>query len=68
MYGLIIPVPWDQVNFIKIKKKGFLGQAVAEIEYKNQKKEVCLRQIQSSILNMNSLGEIAKACGVVVDL
>lgn len=68
MYGLIIPVPWDQVNFIKIKKKGFLGQAVAEIEYKNQKKEVCLRQIQSSILNLKSLGEIAKACGVLVDL
>jgi hypothetical protein len=66
LYGLITSIKWDQFEFIRIKKKGFFGQATAELQYMDAKNNICNRKIQSSILNIRSLGDIANACGVTV--
>lgn len=66
LYGLSTSIKWDKFDQIEIKKKGIFGQATAQLIYRDYKNEVCVRVIQSSILNLNSLGDIARACGVVV--
>ena len=66
LYGLITSIKWDEIDLIKIKKKRFSGEATAQIHYRDKKKASCIRTIQSSILNIRSLGDIAKACGVAV--
>lgn len=67
LYGLITSIKWDEIDLIKIKKKRFSGEATAQIQYRDKKKASCIRTIQSSVLNIRSLGDIARACGVVVD-
>lgn len=66
LYGLIISIKWDQIDQIEITKKGFLGQALAQIIYRDKKGETQVRKIQSSSLNLASLREITIACGVFV--
>jgi hypothetical protein len=66
MYGYVLSIKWDHIDQIKIKRKGMLGQATAQIVFKNKKKEEFVRTIQSSVLNIKSLGDIARACGVTV--
>lgn len=66
LYGLSTSIKWDKFDQIEIKKKGIFGQATAQLIYRDYKNEVCIRVIQSSLLNINSLRDIAKACGVVV--
>ncbi len=66
LYGLITSIKWDEIDLIKIKKKRFSGEATAQLHYRDKKKASCIRTIQSSILNIRSLGDIAKACGVAV--
>jgi hypothetical protein len=66
LYGHILSIKWDEIDRIKIKKKRFSGQSTAQLHYRDKKKTSCTRTIQSSILNIRSLGDIAKACGVEV--
>jgi hypothetical protein len=66
LYGLSTSIKWDKFDQIVIKKKGIFGQATAQLIYRDYKNEVCIRTIQSSVLNLNSLKDIAKACGVEV--
>jgi hypothetical protein len=66
LYGLIISIKWDQIDQIEITKKGFLGQAYAQLIYKDKKGQTQVRKIQSSAMNLASLKDIAIACGVVV--
>ena len=66
IYGLIISIKWDQIDQIEITKKGFFGQAYAQLIYKDKKGETQVRKIQSSAMNLASLKDIATACGVVV--
>lgn len=66
LYGLIISIKWDQIDQIEITKKGFLGQAYAQLIYKDKKGVTQIRKIQSSAMNLASLRDIASACGVLV--
>jgi len=66
LYGLIISIKWDQIDQIEITKKGFLGQAYAQLIYRDKEGETQVRKIQSSAMNLASLKDIATACGVVV--
>ncbi|CAM8624794.1 hypothetical protein MCEMSE18_00283 [Candidatus Planktophila versatilis] len=66
LYGLIISIKWDQIDQIEIAKKGFLGQAHAQLIYRDKKGETQVRKIQSTAMNLTSLKDIATACGVVV--
>ena len=67
LYGHISSIKWDEIDRIRIKKKRFSGQSTAQLHYRDKKKVSCIRTIQSSIRNIRSLGDIAKACGVVVN-
>jgi len=66
LYGHITSIKWDEIDLIKIKKKRFSGEATAQIHYWDKKNSSCIRTIQSSLRNICSLGDIAKACGVAV--
>jgi len=66
MYGSITSIKWDLIDQIQVKKKGMFGQATAQLVYRNKKNDVCVRTIQSSVMNINSLRDIARACGVTV--
>jgi hypothetical protein len=66
LYGLIISIKWDQIDQIEIAKKGFFGQAYAQIIYRDKKGETQVKKIQSSAMNLASLRQIASACGVLV--
>jgi hypothetical protein len=66
MYGFITSIKWDLFDQIQIKKKGIFGQARAQLIYRNMKNDVYVSIIQSSALNINSLRDIASACGVTV--
>lgn len=67
LYGLSTSIKWDKFEQIEIRKKGIFGQATAQLIYRDNKNEVCVRTIQSSIMNINSLRDIARACGVAVN-
>lgn len=66
LYGFITSIKWDQIDHIESSRKGFLGQEVATIVYRDKKGEVNVRKIQSSKVNISSLKAIAGACGVTV--
>ena len=66
VYGLIISIKWDQIDQIEISRKGFFGQSVAQIIYKDKLGQIQVKKIQSSSLNLASLRDIAIACGVNV--
>jgi len=64
LYGIINSIMWDQIDQIELSKKGFIGQAVAQINYRDKKGQIKIRKIQSSAMNLASLKDIATACGV----
>ncbi len=66
LYGFITSIKWDQIDHIESSRKGFLGQEVVTIVYRNKKGEVNVRKFQSSKVNIASLKSIADACGVLV--
>jgi hypothetical protein len=57
---------WDQIDYIESSRKGFLGQEVTTIVYRDKLGVVKVRKIQSSKVNIASLKSIASACGVLV--
>ena len=63
-YGLIISIAWDHVDQIDISRKGFFGQSMARIVYRDKKEQVEFLRIQSNSMNLENLIAIAKACGV----
>jgi hypothetical protein len=66
LYGAIYSMKWDQIDYIESSRKGFLGQEVTTIVYRDKSGEVKVRKIQSSKVNIASLKSIASACGVTV--
>ena len=66
LYGHITSIKWDQIDYIESSRKGFLGQELATLVYRDKKGEVKVRKIQSSKVNIASLKNIANTCGVVV--
>lgn len=66
LYGHITSIKWDQIDQIEISKKGFFGQAIAQIIFKDKKGQTQVKKIQSSAMNLASLRDIAKACKVNV--
>jgi hypothetical protein len=66
MYGMSFSMKWDQIDYIESSRKGFLGQEVTTIVYRDKLGVVKVRKIQSSKVNIASLKSIAGACGVLV--
>jgi len=66
LYGAIYSMKWDQIDYIESSRKGFLGQEVTTIVYRDKSGEVKVRKIQSSKVNIASLKSIASTCGVTV--
>jgi len=66
LYGFITSIKWDQIDHIESSRKGFLGQEIVTIVYRNKKGEVNVRKLQSSKVNIASLKSIASACEVLV--
>jgi hypothetical protein len=66
LYGFITSIKWDQIDHIESSRKGFLGQEITTIVFRNKKGEVNVRKMQSSKVNISSLKSIATACGVTV--
>ncbi len=66
MYGMSFSMKWDQIDYIESSRKGFLGQEVTTIVYRDKLGVVKVRKIQSSKVNIASLKSIASACGVLV--
>jgi hypothetical protein len=40
LYGFITSIKWDQIDHIESSRKGFLGQEIATIVFRNKKGEV----------------------------
>lgn len=66
MYGYIVGPKWDQVDLIEFKKKGFFGDSIAKITYRDRQNLTHTRKIQANNANLNSLREISSACGIPV--
>jgi len=64
LYGLITSIKWDHIESVTSQRKGLLGQATAELKFRNNKNIQKTMSIQSSQMNINSLKSIADACGV----
>ncbi len=65
MYGMIIPIKWDQLESLNVKRKNFISSdSIMEINYVTSSGKQDKAVIQANSLGMNSLLSIAKACGV----
>lgn len=65
LYGLIIPIKWDKIESISIRKKGFVGiESIATLTYTDSVGTKKAVEIQSGKPNMDSLSAIAKAVGI----